>query len=112
MSKHDKNLQILKLLPIVSLVINLPSGNPGARFVFKTTTGLSSFGLAGAKSAILVFQTDAKYDIQTSLVVAADEFLLYDYPPGSNPKGKGKELARQLKNTLEQYVLDNTYCQQ
>jgi len=46
------------------------------------------------------------------VVIAADEFLLYDYPPGSCPKGKGKGLARQLKNTLEEYILDQSYCQE
>lgn len=56
----------------------------------------------------LAMGCDAK-DINP-VVVAADEFLLYDYPPGSNPRGKGKELARQLKNTLEEYILDNSYC--
>ena len=52
----------------------------------------------------------APKDIE-SVVVAADEFLLYDYPPGSCPKGSSKELARQLKNTLEEYIQDTSYCQ-
>ncbi len=53
--------------------------------------------------------SDAK-DINP-VVVASDEFLLYDYPPGSNPRGKGKYLARQLKNTLEEFIKDQSYCQ-
>ena len=47
-----------------------------------------------------------------AVVVAADEFLLYDYPPGVCPKGKSKELSRQLKNTLEQYINDAEHCQE
>jgi hypothetical protein len=49
-------------------------------------------------------------DIATS-IVAADEFLLYDYPPGTKPQGKGADLARNLKNQLYDYVQDCTYCQ-
>jgi hypothetical protein len=44
-------------------------------------------------------------------VIATDEFLLYDYPPGSTPRGKGKELARKLKNQLYEYLDDRSYCQ-
>jgi len=49
-------------------------------------------------------------DIETS-VVAADEFLLYDYPPGTKPQGKGADLARKLKNQLYSYLQDCDYCQ-
>jgi hypothetical protein len=49
-------------------------------------------------------------DIGTS-IVAADEFLLYDYPPGSKPQGKGADLARKLKNQLYGYLKDCDYCQ-
>jgi hypothetical protein len=45
------------------------------------------------------------------IVLAADEFLLYDYPPGSRPRGKGADLARKLKNQLYDYLQDCHYCQ-
>jgi hypothetical protein len=49
-------------------------------------------------------------DIETT-VIAADEFLLYDYPPGTKPQGKSADLARKLKNQLYEYLQDCKYCQ-
>jgi hypothetical protein len=49
-------------------------------------------------------------DIETS-VTAADEFLLYDNPPGSRPQGKNADLARKLNNHLYDYIQGCTYCQ-
>lgn len=49
-------------------------------------------------------------DIETT-VIAADEFLLYDYPPGTKPMGAGLELAKKLKNQLYMYLYDRSYCQ-
>ena len=46
------------------------------------------------------------------VIIAADEFLLYDYPPGSSPTGRGKELARELKNKLYDYLRDRNFCQE
>lgn len=51
----------------------------------------------------------APKDIET-VIIAADEFFLFDNPPGSRPRGATRELARELKNKLYQYVSDDSYC--
>ena len=68
--------------------------------------GETKNGIGSAENS--AFQVDLTYD---AAVVASDEFFLYDYPPGSKPKGKGADLARQLKNQLYDYLQDCHYCQ-
>jgi hypothetical protein len=51
------------------------------------------------------------YSLTGSTIIASDEFLLYDYPPGNKPQGKGAELARKLKNQLYEYLKDCSYRQ-
>jgi hypothetical protein len=45
------------------------------------------------------------------VVVGADEFLLYDYPPGCSPSGKGAQLAKDMKNKLVDWLKDCSYCE-